>query len=261
MNPAYMNNERFRIGETYISKTTPADSIQNIIHAVECNITTYICVSNPRTVVIASKDKEYQKVMNNSFMNLPDAEPIVWAARLWGLKDVQRTMGPLLFRKMITESQNGLKHFLLGDTQDTLDSILEITKGTNSNIVGILSPPFCDIDDYDYKDYADKINESKADIVWLALRAPKQDFFAVKLLPYLDKKVCIGVGAAFRFFIGEYKLAPLIIRKLGLMGLYWGKKNQKYIPFIVSYLKDNVPFIFYLLKIPFWRLSGRKYYE
>lgn len=256
-----MNNERFRIGCTYISKTTPEDSIQKILQAVEGNKTTYICVSNPRTVTIASKDKEYQKIMNNSFMNLPDAEPMVWAARLWGLKDVQRTMGPLLFKRMITESQNSLKHFLLGDTQETLDSVLEVTRTKNLNIVGVLSPPFSDLDDYDYKYYADRINESKADIVWLALRAPKQDFFAAKLLPYLDKKVCIGVGAAFRFFIGEYKLAPLIIRKFGLMGLYWGKKNQKYIPFIVGYLKDNVPFIYYLLKIPFWRLSGRKYYE
>lgn len=256
-----MNKKRFRIGGTYISRTTPDDAIQKIIQAVEGNKTTYICVSNPRTVKIATQNIEYQKIMNESFMNLPDAEPMVWAAQLWGLKDVQRTMGPQLFARMILDSQNGLKHFLLGDTQETLDTVIELTKSKNQNIVGAISPPFCDLDNYDYKGFADKINESKADIVWLALRAPKQDFFAVKLLPYLDKKICIGVGAAFRFFIGEYKLAPFIIRKLGLMGLYWGKKDQKYIPFIVGYLKDNVPFIYYLSKIPFWRLFGRKYYE
>ena len=67
-----MKNERFRIGGTYISKTSPEESVQKIIQAVEGNKTTYICVSNPRTVTIASKDKEYQKIMNNSFMNLPE---------------------------------------------------------------------------------------------------------------------------------------------------------------------------------------------
>lgn len=255
-----MNNNRYRIGGTYISITTPDDTIESIIHAIGRKMSTYICVSNPRTVVIASKNKDYQSVMNNSYMNLPDAEPMIWAARLWGLQDVKRTMGPLLFHKMITED-NGLKHFLLGDTQETLNSVLSLTQQSKSNIVGAISPPFCTLDEYNYKEFADIINESNADIVWLALRAPKQDFFAVKLLPHLDGKVCIGVGAAFRFFIGEYKLAPTIIRKLGLMGLYWGKKDQDFISFIVGYLKDNVPFIFYLLKIPFWRLAGRKFYE
>ena len=38
-----MNNEDLEL-EKHISKTTPADSIQNIIHAVECNITIYMCL-------------------------------------------------------------------------------------------------------------------------------------------------------------------------------------------------------------------------
>ena len=81
------------------------------------------------------------------------------------------------------------------------------------------------------------------------------------MLPYLDRKVCIGIGAAFRFALGEYKMAPSLIKKLGLMGLYWGKKGQSWPAFLWGYLKDNVPYLFYLAAIPLRRLAGKKYYE
>lgn len=255
------NKNKYRIGKTFISITKPQHAQRKIIEMVNDGVKGYICVSNPRTVVYASKHEDYLKVMDNSLMNLPDAEPILWAARLWGLKNVQRTMGPLLFREMISHHENGLRHFLLGDTNDTLKKVTQkFTEEMKANIVGSYSPPFCGLDEYDYTEIARIINDSKADIVWVSMRAPKQDFFATRLLPYLDKKICIGVGAAFRFSIGEYKMAPPIIKKLGLMGLYWGSKGRGWFRFLKSYITITSLFLWYLMKIPFKRLLGKKYY-
>lgn len=257
-----MAADRYRIGKTYISCTNLSDAKKRIRQAVKDGCNTYVCVSNPRTVTYATKHKDYRDIMDKSFMNLPDAEPMYWAAKFWGLKNVQRTMGPMIFKEMLCEPQSGLKHFLLGDTDETLSKITKKFKEeASANIVGTYSPSFCSLDEYDYESMARMINESGADLVWVSMRAPKQDFFATRILPLLDRKICIGVGAAFRFNLGEYKMAPPIVKKLGLMGLYWGKKNQKWIPFIWGYLKDNVPFLFYLAKIPFRRLLGKKYYE
>lgn len=257
-----MNRNRFRIGGTYISCTSVPDAKKRIKEAVVNGHNTYVCVSNPRTVTYATKHLDYREVMENSFMNLPDAEPMQWAARLWGLKDVQRTMGPVIFKEMLCEPESGLKHFLLGDTNETLEKITDkFKKEAGANIVGTYSPPFCSLDEYDYKGIAKQINDSGANLVWVSMRAPKQDFFATRILPFLDKKICIGVGAAFRFNLGEYKMAPPIIKKLGLMGLFWGKKSQSWPAFIWGYLKDNVPYLFYLAAIPFRRMVGKKYYE
>ncbi len=257
-----MNESFYSVGKTCISITTLADTIskiEEVVAAKKNNI--YICVSNPRTIVYANKNQDYLNVMKNSFMNLPDAEPTVWAARLWGLKSVKRTMGPYLLKEMLANPQNGIKHFLLGDTQETLDKlVIKFKQEYNSNIVGSYSPPFCSLEEYDYTKIGEQINKSNADIVWLALRAPKQDFFSVKLLPYLRNKICIGVGAAFRFNLGEYKLAPPLIKKMGLMGLYWGKKNQKIFPFLYGYLSENVPYLFLIAAIPLKRLLGKKHY-
>lgn len=256
-----MDQNKYRIGKTFISITNPIDAQERIKASVEAGGGTYVCVSDPRTVDLAAKDPKYREVMANSLMNTPDGQPTLWAARLWGLKNVERTMGPILFQNMITNPSSGLKHYLLGDTDETLNKIVEKAKGCNALIVGRYSPPFCKLEEYDYADIAKMINESGADLVWIAMRAPKQDYFAVNILPYLDKKVCIGVGAAFRFYLGEYKMAPPLIRKLGLMGIYWGRKGQSWGAFIKGYLSDNMPFLWHLAKIPFRRLAGKKYYE
>ena len=219
--------EKYRIGKVYISRTTPEKTIANITQAVKEGRNEYVCVSNVRTVAYANKkgNKEYLELMNNAFMCTPDGMPLVWMARLWGLKDVERTVGPDLFTAMLNDKKSGIKHFLLGDTEETLTQMKSKYATGGAEIAGSYSPPFCKLDEYDYKGIAKAINESGADIVWLSLRAPKQDFFAVRLLPYLDKKVCIGVGAAFRFSLGQIKHPPKIFKKLGLTGLFWRKMN------------------------------------
>lgn len=254
-----MNKDRFRIGGTYISITNPDDVKRRIAQAVKDGINSYICVSNPRTVVYATRHEDYRKVMAQSFMNIPDAEPMPWAAKLWGLKEVKRTMGPMLFNDMLFDKESGIRHFLLGDTDETLAKLKE--KYKDANIVGMYSPPFCNLDEYDFQQMADMINKCQADLVWISMRAPKQDFFAQRISPLLDHKICIGVGAAFRFSLGEYKMAPPIIKKLGLMGLYWGKKSKSWPRFIWGYINSTVPYLWYLSIIPFRRMIGKKFFE
>lgn len=230
--------DKYRIGKVFISRTTPDDALSRIRQAAAEGRNDYICISNVRTVAYANKkgNEAYRDLMNNAFMCTPDGMPLVWMARLWGLKDVQRTVGPDLFVKMIEDDANGCRHFLLGDTDETLSAMEQKYSGTAKNIVGKFSPPFCDLEDYDYKSIASMINSSGANVVWISMRAPKQDFFAVRLLPYLDKKLCIGVGAAFRFSLGTIKHPPKIFKKLGLTGLFWRKLNLRQLWWYVEHL-------------------------
>lgn len=250
---------KYRIGKAFLSVTNPAATKESITDAVKSGLTNYVCVSNVRTVTYANKNEDYCKVMNEALMCLPDGMPLVWLARLWGIKTVMRTTGPDLFVDMITDKQSDLKHFLLGDTEDTLNAMMnKYASGSKTNIVGFYSPPFCDIEQYDYEDIAKQINESGANIVWISLRAPKQDFFAVKLLPYLDKKICIGVGAAFRFSLGEIKHPPIFFRKLGLTGVFWRKMSVKrFLQFVIMFLTVS----YWGGRIIIKRLLGKNYFD
>lgn len=79
-----------------------------------------------------------------------------------------------LFRNMLNDKKSGLKHFLLGDTEETLGKIkCTLDADNNTSVVGMVSPPFCKVDEYDYEGYVKQIRESVADVVWTSLGAPK----------------------------------------------------------------------------------------
>ena len=218
-----MNLNRYRIGNTYITATNPDDAENCITKAALDGENGIVCISNMRTLVFANKHEKYRNLMNDAFMCTPDGTPLVWMARLWGLKEVKRTNGPDLFLSMLSKPESGITHFFLGDTDETLAAIK--AKYPDAAIVGSYSPPFCGLDEYDYEAIARRVNESGANVVWISLRAPKQDFFSARLLPFLDGKMCIGVGAAFRFATGEIRHPSRLIQKLGLTGLVW-RKNK-----------------------------------
>ena len=69
--------------------------------------------------------------------------------------------------------------------------------------------PFRSVDQFDYQGIAKEVNADGADIIWVALGAPKQEMFMNKLKPYLNRGIMIAVGAAFKFYSGlEEKRAP-----------------------------------------------------
>lgn len=248
--------DKYRIGKIFITKTTPKLAVETLTQAALNGVKGQVCVSNVRTVNYAQHCPEYAELMNSCYMCTPDGMPLTWMARLWGIKDSERTIGPDMMIDMLNDTESGIKHFLLGDTDDTLKSMRE--KFSYANIVGTYSPPFCSLDDYDYPAIAKMINESGAQIVWFSLRSPKQDYMAQRMLPLLGNVICIGVGAAFRYGLGEYKDPPRIIKMLGLTGMYW-RKNK------LADLWWNIKMLtrvsWWGMQILFNRITGKKYYE
>ena len=252
-----MNQNRYRIGKVYVTITDPEQAKKQVKDAVAEKRGGYVTLSDVRSVAIANKQPGYAKVLNNSTYTLTDGMPLIWMARLWGIKDNQRTSGPVLFVNLMSEKNNGLKHFLLGDTGETLAALRE--RFPDADIEKTFSPPFCEVDEFDYEGIAKMINETDANIVWVSLRAPKQDYFSARLAPMLNNgQVCVDVGAAFRFALGQYKMPPKYAQKLGVIGLFWRKFSLKLLWwYIVQF--------FNLLKwganILISRLKGRKYYQ
>ncbi len=253
----------YRIGRTRISITDEDRAINTIKEAIHNKNKGYICVSTLRTVVIANNDDEYHNVMESSLMNTPDGTPLVWCAHWWGLNEVQRACGPHIFPRLLKAKDSNLKHFFLGDTDETLSQLTKKARAElGANVMGCYSPPFKPLEEYDIQGLAKMINESGATLVWTSLRAPKQDFLNSKLIPYLNEGiVCIGVGAAFRALIGGIKAPDGFFQKIGLAGLIFRREGVT----LWQQLKWYKKHIGYLLKyffVIYWkRLSGKKYYE
>ena len=113
-------------------------------------------------------------------------------------------------------------------------------QGYNIKSMSFRSLPFKDVNNFDYESIAKEINIISSDIIWVSLGAPKQEVFMSKLLPYLDKGVLFGIGAAFNFYIdeGNNRRAPKMFRLLKLEWLYRILKEPKKIGNRVwSYIK------------------------
>ena len=95
-------------------------------------------------------------------------------------------------------------------------------KYPNINIVGY-------IDGYekDNEKIVNMINESGADIMFVALGSPKQEFWINENKKKLNCKIYQGVGGSFDVFSGTIKRAPKWMQKCGLEWFYRLIKEPK----------------------------------
>jgi N-acetylglucosaminyldiphosphoundecaprenol N-acetyl-beta-D-mannosaminyltransferase len=114
--------------------------------------------------------------------------------------------------------QNGLRHFLYGTTPEVLQRLQSnlLGKFPSAKVVGSYSPPFRDLTPHEEGELADLINASGADIVWVGLSTPKQEFWMARMREHLSASMLIGVGAAFDFHAGVKRQAPWLIQRSGL---------------------------------------------
>jgi N-acetylglucosaminyldiphosphoundecaprenol N-acetyl-beta-D-mannosaminyltransferase len=183
-------------------------------------------LANAYCVSLAEKDRTYRAVLTDSGVNFPDGTPVVWFMRRHRVAGeatkAQRVRGPSMFMESMSASESsGTSNFLLGTTANTLGLLIARLrrKFPSAAIVGSYAPPFAPISETFLEDCCERIIASKADIVWIGLGTPKQDFVA-KELAQRTGRPCVGVGAAFDFAAGTVAEAPKWIQNSGFEWAY-----------------------------------------
>lgn len=189
----------------------------------------YVCICNVHSVVTASQDVEFGRVVREADMATPDGAPVAWMMRKLGHSGQQRINGPDLMWKYC-ELVSGLGSrlrgndggiFLYGSTDETL----EILKGKllvafpNLKIAGAVSPPFRRLTAEEDEDIVAQINASGASTVWVSLGCPKQEMWMAAHRGRINA-VMVGVGAAFDYHAGTIKRAPKWMQDYGLEWFY-----------------------------------------
>lgn len=104
------------------------------------------------------------------------------------------------------------------------------------------SPPFRQLTKEEDDEIVRRINESGADFVWVALGAPKQEWWMYEHRDRI-RALMLGVGAAFDFTAGTTKRAPMWMQKLCLEWVFRILKNPKRM--LPRYLNTNFAFVYY----------------
>ena len=183
--------------------------------------TGYICVADGVILNTVNKDEDYKKVVDGAMFSICDSSYVpIYLKWIYGIKREQYC-GSQIFMDLIKSKK--YRMFFMGTSQDILNGLKANLSKIDSAIgrMTFYELPFCTVDEFDYPAIASMIKKDRADIIWVALGAPKQEIFMSRLKPYLKKGVMIAVGAAFKFFSGvEAKRAPEWMVKMHLEFVY-----------------------------------------
>lgn len=182
----------------------------------------FVALCNVHSVVTASQEAEFNHVIAQADLALPDGAPVAWALRREGFPNQQRINGPdLMWRYLGVAEQLGQSVFFYGSSNDTLDRLMVRIKAAfpKLKIVGLESPPFRALTAEEDQAYVDQINKSGAHVVFVGLGCPKQEGWMASHRGRI-KAVMLGVGAAFDYHAGTIERAPLWMQKIGMEWLH-----------------------------------------
>ncbi len=183
----------------------------------------YVCVTGVHGVMESQRDPELRRIHNAAGLVTPDGMPLVWLGRLRGGPWVDRVYGPDLMLAICERSvAAGWSHYFYGGNEGVPELLAQklSERFPGIKVAGTYSPPFRALSEAEDAEIVKKINDSKADIVWVGLSTPKQERWMAAHREKLEAPVLVGVGAAFDFHAGLKSQAPRWIQRSGTEWLY-----------------------------------------
>jgi len=170
----------------------------------------YVCVADGVTLAMSQHDSLLKEILDEACLVTCDSGWVpIFLRWIYGIEREQLS-GSELFSTVLHKKK--YKMMFLGASNSILKPLRENISKIDKHILDMkfISLPFRPVEDFNYKEIANTIKEENPDIIWVALGMPKQEIFMYNLSPYLTKGVCIGVGAAFKFFSGisSHRRAP-----------------------------------------------------
>lgn len=186
---------------------------QAVHNAIDCRLTKpgadYISVADGVILETANRIPEYLDVVNSGMFSICDSSYVPIYIRLIYGENYRQYCGAQIFRDIVSARRHRM--IFLGTQQNILDSLRENISAWNPDVTDMkfVELPFLSVDQFDYPAIASLIEQDGSDIIWIALGAPKQEYFMNRLRPHLSHGVMIAVGAAFKFYSGlSEKRAP-----------------------------------------------------
>ncbi len=209
---------RFPVVDVRISALTFDQALRLIDGWITHRERHYVNVCTTHTVLECHDAPELAALVNQAGMATPDGMPLVWLGRLRG-HPVERVYGPDLMLAVCERGQaRGYRHFFYGGAEGVAETLAERLRARFPRLLvaGTYCPPFRPLTAAEEREVAAQINASGADIVWVGLGTPKQDYWVARFRPLLTAPVLIAVGAAFDFHAGRVRQAPRWMQRAGL---------------------------------------------
>jgi N-acetylglucosaminyldiphosphoundecaprenol N-acetyl-beta-D-mannosaminyltransferase len=195
-------------------------AVEWVLQALDRSIGGWAITYNVDILRRFAKDRAFASLARKATLNLADGMPLVWAARLNGVRLPGRVCGSdLLVPIADGAATSGRAIYLLGGNPGSAEKVAAILRERcpSLEISGVFCPPFgFEQDTGQLAALVERVAAARPDIVFVALGSPKQEQIIEKLRRDLPGAWFFGVGIAFSFLAGDTPRAPIWMRRLGL---------------------------------------------
>ena len=170
---------------------------------------TFVVTANAEIIMMCQEDAAYNDIISHQAeLVLPDGAGAVWAGRHLGYKVPERVAGFDLYNHLLALSaQKGYKAYFFGGSPGIAEAAKikseELYPGVQ--IVGCHNGYFTDAD---VPAIIEEINNSGAEMLFVALGAPKQEKWILAHRAELKPRILMGIGGSFDVLAGKMERAP-----------------------------------------------------
>lgn len=206
-----------------------------------------VATVNPEFVMTAQSDRDFMAILGAADLCIPDGIGLLLAGWLTGKKLPERVAGSDLVYLLAEEAASqGWRLFLLGAAPGIAEEARAILERRYPGLY-VCGTYAGSPDPSEDQSILTLINESRADLLYVAYGAPNQDKWIDRNREKLDTvQVAIGIGGSLDFISGRVSRAPRWIQRLGLEWFYrllkepWRWRRMLALPrFIYLVIKDD----------------------
>ena len=217
-------SERLEILGVGVDRVTSDEALERIgtfiAEGREKGTTHQIVTANAEIIYQASKNDKMRTVINNAQMVTADGSGVVWASKQLGEPLTERVTGIDLVNSICAASaQYGWTLYILGSAPGVADTAAKniCEKYSGCNIIGTHHGYF---DAQEEQNILAELRELKPDVLFVALGAPRQEYWIAEHIKALGIPVGMGIGGSMDVLSGNVKRAPEWMQKMSLEWLY-----------------------------------------
>jgi len=195
-----------------------AEAVKCAEDAISAGRKTFWVAINPEKIQTALGDARLRSVLAEADVGLCDGIGVAIAARLLHGVTMRRCTGcDLFFHLMARAAEKGWKVFLLGASPESNGQACArlVDRFPGLQIVGHRDGYF-----NDSSEVVAEVNASQADMLFVAMGSPRQEYWIAEHREALRAPFCMGVGGSLDIASGEAPRAPRFFQKTGMEYFY-----------------------------------------
>jgi N-acetylglucosaminyldiphosphoundecaprenol N-acetyl-beta-D-mannosaminyltransferase len=211
----------------------------------------YICVVNAAKVVAARGDEKLRRALDKADIVTADGMSVVWASRMLAQPLKQRVTGIDLFARLVAHAASReLSVYFFGARDEAVRGVVKrfTTEHPGLRVAGFRNGYF---DATESIAIADAIKQSGADLLFVAMGSPAQEYWISENLARTGVRFALGVGGSFDHLSGLQRRAPQWMQRAGFEWFYRLLREPRRL--WRRYLIGNTAFIALIIRQAFQR--------